>query len=182
MEAREVVVSRSPRLTRMIAAGLCAALILVVASPSRSAKSTKPVDPFSVAAAETVGKVVKSEAEWKRELPAETFHVLREQGTEFAFTGNLWNVHDKGIYRCAGCGLALFSSKTKFESGTGWPSFYQPITASHVTLRKDRDGERDEVLCARCGGHLGHVFDDGPRPTGLRYCMNSAALRLERVK
>ena len=174
--------SRSPRFTWMVAAALSAALIVVVASPSRSARSTKPADPFAQAAAESVGKVVKSEAEWKRTLPAESFHVLREQGTEIAFTGNLWNVHDKGIYRCAGCGLALFSSKTKFESGTGWPSFYEPIAKSHVTVRKDRDGERDEVLCARCGGHLGHVFDDGPQPTGLRYCMNSAALRLDRVK
>jgi peptide-methionine (R)-S-oxide reductase len=182
MKARSVVVNRSARVTWLVAAGLCAALILVVASPSHSARNTKPVDPFAAALAETVGKVVKSEVEWKRTLPPETFHVLREQGTEISFTGNLWNVHDKGIYRCAGCGLALFSSKTKFESGTGWPSFYQPIAASHVRVRQDRDGERDEVLCARCGGHLGHVFDDGPPPTGLRYCMNSAALRLDRIK
>jgi peptide-methionine (R)-S-oxide reductase len=164
----------------LIVACACAALV-AFASPGRSAKSTKPLDPYAAAAAESVGKVVRTEAEWKKLLPAESFHVLREQGTEFAFTGALWNVHDQGIYRCAGCGLALFSSKTKFESGTGWPSFYQPINASHVKVRKDRDGERDEVLCARCGGHLGHVFDDGPPPTGLRYCMNSAALRLERI-
>jgi peptide-methionine (R)-S-oxide reductase len=117
-------------------------------------------------------------------LSSESYKVLRHQGTEVAFTGKLWDVHDPGIFRCAGCGLALFSSQTKFESGTGWPSFWKPIAPSHVKIGRDTSHRmvREEVSCARCGGHLGHVFDDGPPPTGLRYCMNSAALTLERIK
>jgi peptide-methionine (R)-S-oxide reductase len=122
--------------------------------------------------------VVRSDAEWRRLLTAEQYRVLRTEGTEVAFTGKYWNQHAHGTYVCAGCGLELFSSKTKYDSGTGWPSFWQPIARTHV--RKVSETQfgivRDEVECARCGGHLGHVFDDGPRPTGLRYCINSAAL------
>lgn len=121
-------------------------------------------------------KIIKSDSEWKKQLTPEQYTVLREQGTERAFTGKYAHNMDKGTYYCAACGLELFSSKTKFDSGTGWPSFYQATPQADVTLRKDADGDRTEVVCSRCGGHLGHVFDDGPAPTGKRYCMNSVAL------
>jgi len=125
-----------------------------------------------------IEQVTKSEAEWKELLTPEQYQVLREQGTEYAFSGEYWNHKEKGVYICAACGLELFSSDTKFKSGTGWPSFYQPIADEHVGVEEDRayGMERTEVHCARCGGHLGHVFNDGPNPTGLRYCINSASL------
>ena len=128
------------------------------------------------------GKVTKTDAEWREELTPEQYEVLRQAGTEPAFTGRYWNAHDDGIYRCAGCGAELFTSDTKFDSGSGWPSFTEPKVAEAVEVREDRSHGmvRTEAVCRRCGGHLGHVFDDGPSDQGgLRYCINSCALDLD---
>jgi peptide-methionine (R)-S-oxide reductase len=126
-------------------------------------------------------KVSKSESDWRAELTPEQYEVLRRKGTERAFTGAYWDEKEPGVYRCAGCGQEVFRSDTKFDSGTGWPSFYEPAADAAVETEEDRSFfmRRTEVHCSRCGGHLGHVFEDGPEPTGLRYCINSCALELE---
>jgi peptide-methionine (R)-S-oxide reductase len=173
------------------AAGACGVAALAAWRPSSAhaagggggTPGTVTIVQFSDAGKPTgkvkVPHIDKSEAEWKQKLSPVSFEVTRHAGTERAYTGDTWNNHDHGFYRCICCDNALFSSDTKFESGTGWPSFWQPIAKENVVEITDRSlgMERTAVSCRECDAHLGHVFDDGPRPTGLRYCMNSAAMR-----
>lgn len=162
---------------------LLATAALAGAVASSAPRGEAPAEATKTGANMT-DKVVKSDEEWKKILTPMQYKVLRQKGTERAFTGEYWNNHEKGIYVCAACGKELFSSDTKFESGTGWPSFWSPISKDSVEEEADNSlfTRRTEIVCARCGGHLGHVFDDGPPPTHLRYCMNSAALKLVKAK
>jgi len=170
-----------PSLGWFAATAAGAALVVMLAADpldASDATNTPPIPP----ATNMQSKVVKTDAEWKQTLTPEQYRVLRQKGTEMAFTGAFWNQHEPGTYRCAGCGARLFGSDAKFDSGCGWPSFSAPADTNAMAETSDRSHGmvRTEVLCAKCGGHLGHVFDDGPKPTGQRYCINSAALKFEK--
>ncbi|MBI5397258.1 MAG: peptide-methionine (R)-S-oxide reductase MsrB [Verrucomicrobia bacterium] len=158
-------------------------ILLTLALPLAlgSADDKKPISPQAKGGTMT-SPTTKTDAEWKKILTPEQYRILREKGTERAFTGEYWNTKDTGVYRCAGCGAELFTSDTKFDSHCGWPSFFAALAKDNVKLQPDHSHGmiRTEVLCARCGGHLGHLFDDGPAPTGQRYCINSVSIKFEK--
>jgi peptide-methionine (R)-S-oxide reductase len=176
---RTFLITAASAVGRVSLAAWCPSLAFAAGSGAGTVTVVQFSDVGKPTGKVTVPKVVRSDAEWKQKLAPISFEVARRAGTERPYTGSTWNNHDRGFYRCICCDNAIFSSETKFESGTGWPSFWQPIAKENVVEITDRSlgMERTAVSCRECDAHLGHVFDDGPRPTGLRYCMNSAAMR-----
>jgi peptide-methionine (R)-S-oxide reductase len=194
IQKRDDRVRQTSRRTFMIAGSAAAAALVLKFRYGNGNVEAKAGAPKQVTIVEfspsgqrgdavTVPMIVKTDAEWKQQLSPISYEVTRNAGTERPYTGSTWNNHEHGIYRCICCDTALFSSETKFESGTGWPSFWQPIAKENVRESMDLTlgMERTEVSCRRCEAHLGHVFDDGPKPTGLRYCMNSAAMNFVKI-
>lgn len=168
-------------LTMLVAAAVAVAALTVAGEKDMNESAPSTIMLYSIEAGRmvTTNRVEYSEAKWQERLTPEQFRIARKQGTERAYTGKWWDNHAEGVYRCAACGADLFVSNTKFESGTGWPSFYQPVNPANIGTTTDRTllwQQRTEVHCARCGAHLGHVFKDGPKPTGLRYCLNGNVL------